>query len=285
MHSSKYVCRSCAKLLRSKPPSASLLAQRRSISSSTLKPQDSATATKLRSDTSAASSPVGPTDFQAPYITSLGHASPDTSRYLLRPNNLFHPFSKSPSPDIRRRAEFMKQHAYCPHPSHSRTRVIDNPDDPENRKPLPNESDAQPPAHVRFECPDCGVPVACSEEHWADDYEAHMEICDTLREINEDDHDLRSGRFFNEFKMVGAQRDEDFIINFETWDRFFYTRDFDAMDDLRPMRHCTRMLTYPITIASVLHELSPYSIKRGGRLTPEGLRSFSGRHQICFCPA
>jgi hypothetical protein len=29
-----------------------------------------------------------------------------------------------------------------------------------------------------------------------DDFEAHLEICDTLRQINEDDHDLHSGRFF-----------------------------------------------------------------------------------------
>jgi hypothetical protein len=37
------------------------------------------------------------------------------------------------------------------------------------------------------------------------------------------------------------------------------------------------MLSYPITIASVVHELSPYNIKKGGRMTPEGLRSFTGK--------
>src|SRR5438552_402527 len=51
----------------------------------------------------------------------------DTTRELLRPNNLFHPFSESPSPDIRRRAAFIKQHAYCPHPAHRQTRIAGSP--------------------------------------------------------------------------------------------------------------------------------------------------------------
>jgi splicing suppressor protein 51 len=62
-----------------------------------------------------------------------------------------------------------------------------------------------------------------------------------------------------------------------------YTREFDAVNDDRSMRQVTRMLTYPQTIASVLHELSPYSIRGKDRLTPEGLKSVSG---IVFpCPA
>ncbi len=44
------------------------------------------------------------------------------------------------------------------------------------------------------------------------------------------------------------------------------------------MRQITKLLTFPLTIASVLHELSPYNIRLGGRLTTEGLRSFSGIH-------
>jgi splicing suppressor protein 51 len=46
------------------------------------------------------------------------------------------------------------------------------------------------------------------------------------------------------------------------------------------MRQVTRMLTYPQTIGSVLHELSPYSVRSGGRLTAEGLKSLSGRFQV-----
>ncbi|KAL2259968.1 hypothetical protein VTK26DRAFT_6180 [Humicola hyalothermophila] len=130
------------------------------------------------------------------------------------------------------------------------------------------------PANVDFECPDCGIPVYCSKEHWADHYEAHLEICDTLRQINEDDHDLRSGRFFPEFEYAGPQMDEA-LINMTNWDTFLYTRNFNAIDADRSMRQATRLLTYPITIGSIIHELSPYHIKAGGRLTPEGLKSFS----------
>jgi splicing suppressor protein 51 len=193
-------------------------------------------------------------------------------RLLLQPNNLFHSFSNSPSPEIRRRAAFMKQQAYCPHPSHRQTRLADDPNDTEARKELATA----PPAHVHFECPDCGIPVYCSEEHWADDYEAHLEICDTLREVNEDDHDLRSGRFFPEFEYPGPQIEEA-MVNMTNWDTYLYSRDYKAIDSPRSIRQATRLLTYPVTIGSVLHELSPYNIKSGGRLTVEGLKSLTGK--------
>lgn len=194
----------------------------------------------------------------------------DRSRLLLQRNNLFHSFSDSPSPVIRRRAAFIKQNAYCSHPEHQQTRVPTSPHDLEARK-----SGSQPPAHVRYECPDCGIPVSCSEEHFVDDYESHLEICDTLREINEDDHDLVSGRFFPEFEYPGPQLDEA-QVNMMNWDTFLYSREFRAIDDQRSLRQATRLLTYPATVASVLHELSPYDM-RGGRLTSEGLKSFSGQ--------
>jgi mitochondrial splicing suppressor protein 51 len=182
---------------------------------------------------------------------------PSGPKRVLAADDLFHSFTDSPIPEIRRRAAFIKQHAACPHPDH--------------------HSGASAPAHVNFECPDCGIPVYCSKEHWADHYEAHLEVCDTLRQINEDDHDLRSGRFFPEFEYAGPQIDEA-LVNMTNWDTFLYTRGFQAINDDRSMRQATRLLTYPITIASVLHELSPYNIQKEGRLTVEGLKSLSGRH-------
>ncbi|KAL6720381.1 translational activator for mitochondrial COX1 [Lecanora helva] len=189
---------------------------------------------------------------------------------LLQPGNLFHHFSESPSPDLRRRAAFMKTHAYCPHPSHHRTRTPNSPHDPEARK----EQTTQAPAFVRFECPDCGLPVSCTEEHWADDYESHMEICDRLRQTNEDDHDLRSGRFFPEFEYPGPQMEEA-LVNMTNWDTYLYTREFEAINDERSLRQVTMLLTYPVTIGSILSELSPYDYKKGDRLTTEGLKSLS----------
>ena len=199
---------------------------------------------------------------------------------LLEPNNLFHHFSQSPSPDLRRRAAFMKTHAYCPHPSHRPTRMPVSPHDPEGRK---ETTSTKPSAFVRFECPDCGIPVSCSEEHWADDYESHMEICDTLRQINEDDHDLRSERFFPEFEYPGPQMDEA-LVNMTNWDTYLYTREHDAVNEERSLRQVTKLLTYPVTIGSILSELSPYDIRKNGRLTTEGLKSFSALHYTLHPP-
>lgn len=106
-----------------------------------------------------------------------------------------------------------------------------------------------------------------------DDYASHLELCDLLRQINEDDHDLHSGRFFPEFDYPGPQIDEA-QINLTNWDTLLYSREFNAVNDERGMRQVTRLLTYPVTIGSVLHELSPYTLN--DRLTPEGLRSLSG---------
>ena len=75
----------------------------------------------------------------------------ESERSLLQPNNLFHPLSKSPSADMRRRAAFMRRHAYCSHPSHMPTRVAESPSDPESRKDKSGRGVA--PAHVNFECP------------------------------------------------------------------------------------------------------------------------------------
>ena len=209
--------------------------------------------------------------YASPVVTNERMQQAETaqaSNILLQPNNLFHPFTDSPSPQIRKRAAFMRQNAYCPHPDHQATRAALSPHDTESRK-----VGAVPPAHVRYECPDCGIPVSCSEDHFASDYESHLEICDSLREINEDDHDLHSGRVFTEFDWPGPQIDEA-QVNMTNWDTLLYTRDFTAVNAARPMRQLTRLLTYPVTVASVLHELSPYTLK--DRLTPEGLRSLSG---------
>ncbi|KAL2038553.1 hypothetical protein N7G274_008600 [Stereocaulon virgatum] len=215
-----------------------------------------------------------PSESYSPLVRPATPSTTLSGNALLQPNNLFHPFSDSPRKEIRQRAAFTKTHAYCPHPSHHRTRMPLSPQDPESRK-IPGKSD-QPPALVRFECPDCGIPVYCSEDHWADDSESHMEICDTLREINEDDHDLRSGRFFPEFEYP-VQQIEEIVVNMTNWDTYLYSREYNAINEERPLRQVTRLLTYPLTIGSILSELSPYEIssRKGGRLTSEGLRSLA----------
>lgn len=61
------------------------------------------------------------------------------------------------------------------------------------------------------------------------------------------------------------------------WDVFFYTRSFPSMDSDRSMRHVSKLLTYPMSIASILHRSSPY--KYGDQITVEGMRSIAGNHQ------
>ncbi|CAG9937632.1 unnamed protein product, partial [Clonostachys rosea f. rosea IK726] len=228
-----------------------------SLPGSSEKVRDFSSTAKLEAESAAAAAPAPPS------------SSDPSSR--LSPDNLFHSFTNSPVPEFRRRAAFMREHAFCPHPDHQLTRV---PTIAPQAEDQPETGGSSAPCHVDFECPDCGIPVYCSKEHWMDDYENHLKVCDTLRQINEDDHDLRSGRVFHEANLPDIQM-EHAMVNMTNWDTFMYTREFDAVDTDRSMRQITRLLTYPITVGSVLHELSPYNIKSGGRLTIEGLKSFS----------
>lgn len=108
---------------------------------------------------------------------------------LLTEDNLFHPFSQSPFPAIRARGEAIKKLAPCP-VCYSESCAA-------------GAHDHSPKA-VKFECPDCGWPTHCSEDHWRQDKE-HQKYCQRLREANEDEHDLRSGRKMTEFELPGAR--------------------------------------------------------------------------------
>jgi splicing suppressor protein 51 len=116
---------------------------------------------------------------------------------ILSEDNLFHPFSKSPFPAVRARGEAIQQLAPCPVCSSSHSHVHE-------------QTQAQPKA-VKFECPDCGWPTHCSEEHWKEDPE-HQKYCSRLREVNEDEHDLRSGRRLREFELPGTHYHRPFVL-------------------------------------------------------------------------
>ena len=202
------------------------------------------------------------------------------SKPTLSQDNLFHPFSESPFPALVARGEAIKSLAPCPvcvsHLEHVH---------------------AHTEAHhraVSFECPDCGWPTHCTEDHWRVDNE-HAKYCSRLREVNEDEHDLRSGRRLREFELPGAfilhlashkfatylrsasagPQDTEAAISFSNWDVFWYTRNFPSMDTERSRRHASKLLTYPITIGSAIHQYSPLTLG-SQRLTPEGSRSLAG---------
>jgi splicing suppressor protein 51 len=199
---------------------------------------------------------------------------------LLSEDNLFHPFSKSPFPAIRARGEAIKQLAPCPVCSSSHEHAH------AQTKPQPKA--------VSFECPDCGWPTHCSEEHWAADQE-HQKYCSRLREVNEDEHDLRSGRKLHEFDLPGTlsqphytsfwacrltgtigPQDFETAISFANWDVFWYTRGYPSMNTERSRRHSSKLLTYPMTIGSVVHQFSGLTVSNQ-RLTSEGSRSLAGK--------
>lgn len=175
-------------------------------------------------------------------------------KLILEQDNLFHPLSTSPIPALRQRAERIKRLAPCPVHLRRGQRVA-----------------------VQFDCPDCGWPTHYSEKEWREDDE-HGRYVLRLREANEDEHDLRSGREMTEFRMPGPQGFEE-AINMSSWDVFFYTRNFPSIETERSRRHVSKLLTFPTTVGAVLHENSPYTT-RNRRLTREGMRSFLALRQM-----
>lgn len=184
---------------------------------------------------------------------------------VLSQDNLFHPFSKSPFSQVRQRGEAIKKLAPCPVCAAS----VDQGHPHVTRK------------KVEFECPDCGWPTHCSEEHWEADHQHHR-YCGRLRESNEDEHDLRSGRKMTEFDLPGPMAYDE-TVSFSNWDVFWYTRGFPSMDTDRMRRHASKLLTYPMTIASVLHQNSGLTLSNQ-RVTPEGMRSLAAVRSMLHVP-
>lgn len=160
--------------------------------------------------------------------------------------------SQSPFSEMREKAKRVREQAYCP-VSLSRGQM----------------------KHVEYECPNCGCPTHYSRAEWEQDTE-HGRYWPRLREVNEDEHDLRSGRELGEFNALPGQQPYEEAISMGSWDVFFYTRGFPSIDSDRSRRHVSKLLTFPITVGTVLHESSPYNT-RNQRLTPEGLRSMTGK--------
>lgn len=160
--------------------------------------------------------------------------------------NRFHPWDSSPSQDLRTRAAFIRARAKCP---------ITGKD-------------------IQFVCPKSGIPTHHDEQAWLDDKYHQQEGWKLLKEANCYEHDLRSGREFPEFDFPMTQ-DRDAVVNFLNWDTYFYTRQFYSMDTEFNLAATTKMLSYPVTMGSVMHQYSPYSLKPNGPLTLEGLKSLA----------
>ncbi|AAS51076.1 ACL152Wp [Eremothecium gossypii ATCC 10895] len=161
--------------------------------------------------------------------------------------NRFHVWEQSPSPDLRERAARIRALARCP---------VTGKD-------------------IRYSCERSGIPTHHSREAWEQDEEYHRsKRWATLRKVNVYEHDLRSGRPFAEFDFPQEQG-RDRMVNMLNWDLFLYTRQFYSMDTDFQLAAVTKMLSYPITIGSLLHQFSPYALEPRGPITLEGLKSLA----------
>jgi len=163
------------------------------------------------------------------------------------PENRFHPWDQSPYPQLRERANRIMEVAKCPVTG----------------------------KNIQYVCPLSGIPTHHSKEAWEMDKNYHEnKIYEKLRKVNIYEHDLRSGRPFPEFEFPLSQG-RDRVINMTNWDLFFYTRGFYSMDTEFQLAAMTKMLSYPLTIASILSQFSPYFLNPKGPITLEGLKSLA----------
>ncbi|ORY22017.1 putative nuclear encoded protein required for translation of COX1 mRNA [Naematelia encephala] len=186
---------------------------------------------------------------------------PKPSIPFLTQDTLFHPLSQSPFEDLREKAARVKDVSICPVSAEKYGERV----------------------RPAFDCPDCGWPTHKNRERWQEGKEEHEEYCGRLREWNEDEHDIRSGRRIRELEDLPKEQQYDTAVNFANWDAMFFTRSFASIDSLRAVRHVSRLLTYPLTVAAVLHQNGPFT-RRSGRLTGEGRRSMAALHSVLHLP-
>ncbi|KAA8900156.1 hypothetical protein DIURU_003972 [Diutina rugosa] len=165
-------------------------------------------------------------------------------------------WDESPYEDIRTRAAYIRAMAKCP----------------VTKKP------------VEYVCPVSGIPTHHSEEAWLADTDYHAnKTYDKLKKVNLYEHDIRSGRKFDEF-LFPKEQSKDNTTNLSNWDSYFYTRDFMPMNTEYNLAAATKVLTYPMTIAALLHKFSPYHGEPKGPLTVEGLKSLAALRYSLYPP-
>ena len=181
------------------------------------------------------------------FIRSVLCLDPPQSDNYPTVENRFHPWDSSPCPDLRMRAATIRAKAKCP-VTH---------------------------LNIDYTCPISGIPTHHSKEAWENDkYYQDNKIYDILKKVNIYEHDLRSGRDFPEFEFPNFQK-RDNLVNLANWDTFFYTRGFSSMDTEFQLAIVTKLLSFPMTLASILHQFSPYFLNPKGPLSIEGLKSLS----------
>ena len=193
-----------------------------------------------------------------PFLTRKKHASLEDLARVYPPTQNLTPLSASPYADLRQMADEIKQYSSDP----VQIEAGDLLPSTEWNDPLkiPSGStylEAQPKSRERpiHECPNCGWPTHASQASWELDQQRHAQVCPTLRQWTEDEHDLRSGRPMWELNFPGRQP-RNHVLNLTDWQFLFVTRRFSkaVLQNPTVQRHVSRLLTYPYTVASLLNK-------------------------------
>lgn len=72
-------------------------------------------------------------------------------------------------------------------------------------------------------------------------------------------------------------------MSLATWDSLFYTRGFVSINSPRAIRHVSKLMTYPISVLSVIHQNGPFQTSNN-RVTTEGRRSLAAIHSTLHPP-
>ena len=137
---------------------------------------------------------------------------PPPPQPLFSQDDLFHVLDQSPVIQLQRRAKTIKSLAPCPtclehaH-AHSPNQAEGQAETSTTGSSTTTTESPTPRINkVDYSCSECGFPTHCSEGHYFEGRESHDEYCSRLREINEDEHDLRSGRLISEFELPGKYK-------------------------------------------------------------------------------
>ncbi|TXT15967.1 hypothetical protein VHUM_00470 [Vanrija humicola] len=183
------------------------------------------------------------------------------NKIILSQDNLFHKLSESPFEALRQKGERIRTYSICPESYEKYHEQVP----------------------VKYECPNCGFPSHASEERWVEGKAEHDEYCPRIREVNEDEHDIRSGRRISEFENMPGIQPYEQAVSLASWDSLFFTRGFVSINSPRAIRHVSKLMTYPITVLSVLHQNGPFT-SSNGRITHEGRRSMAAIHSTIHSP-
>lgn len=112
---------------------------------------------------------------------------------ILESDDLFHQFNESPIKIVAELSTIIEESGVCP------TCVKDEDIYLFQAKSL--EERQRMTKCPQYYCLHCGLPTHCSKEHYDMDIENHLLLCPTLKQYNEDLHDLKSNRKFPEFNF------------------------------------------------------------------------------------